>query len=111
MIEGIGQHEDNKSYIAVKKCRMLRSGVQYYLKEEVPQSLLDELPLEVRNKKFFSVYRKPEAIIKHLSDFNCDPNWMMLVPFALLMAMVIGLGLWGGPLVSFLKDVAAGVTF
>ena len=70
MIEGIGQHEDNKSYIAVKKCRMLRSGVQYYLKEEVPQSLLDELPLEVRNKKFFSVYRKPEAIIKHLSDFN-----------------------------------------
>ena len=34
-----------------------------------------------------------------------------IATFALLMAMVIGLGLWGGPLVSFLKDVAAGVTF
>lgn len=70
MIEGIGQHEDSKSYIAVKKCRMLRSGVQYYLKSEVPQSLLDELPPEAQNKKFYSVFRKPEAIIKHLSDFN-----------------------------------------
>ena len=70
MIEGIGQHEDSKSYIAVKKCRMLRSGVQYYLKEEVPQSLLEELPAEAQNKKFYSVFRKPEAIIKHLSDFN-----------------------------------------
>ncbi len=70
MIEEVGQREDNKSYIAVKKCRMLRSGVQYYLKEEVPQSLLEELPPEAQNKKFYSVFRKPEAIIKHLSDFN-----------------------------------------
>ena len=30
---------------------------------------------------------------------------------AVLIAAVIGLGLWGGPLVSFLKDVATGVTF
>ena len=30
---------------------------------------------------------------------------------SILIAAVIGLGLWGGPLVSFLKDVATGVTF
>ena len=70
MIDEIGQHTENKSYIAVKKCRMLRSGVQYYLKEEVPESLIEELPPEAQNKKFYSVFRKPEAIIKHLSDFN-----------------------------------------
>jgi multicomponent Na+:H+ antiporter subunit D len=56
-------------------------------------------------------FRPLNADMAHLADFNRDPNWMMLAPFALLMAMVIGLGLWGGPLVSFLKDVAAGVTF
>ena len=56
-------------------------------------------------------FRPLNADMAHLADFNRDPNWMMLVPFALLMAMVIGLGLWGGPLVSFLKDVATGVTF
>ena len=56
-------------------------------------------------------FRPLNEDMAHLKDFNRDPNWMMLVPFALLMAMVIGLGLWGGPLVSFLKDVATGVTF
>lgn len=56
-------------------------------------------------------FRPLNADMAHLSDFNRDPNWMMLVPFGLLIAMVFGLGLWGGPLVSFLKDVAAGVTF
>ncbi len=56
-------------------------------------------------------FRPLNADAAHLSDFNRDPNWMMLVPFALLIAAVIGLGLWGGPLVSFLKDVATGVTF
>ena len=56
-------------------------------------------------------FRPLNADMAHLADFNRDPNWMMLVPFGLLMALVIGLGLWGGPLVSFLKDVAAGVTF
>ncbi len=56
-------------------------------------------------------FRPLNADMTHLNDFNRDPNWMMLVPFALLIALVIGLGLWGGPLVSFLKDVAAGVTF
>ena len=56
-------------------------------------------------------FRPLNADMAHYADFNRDPNWMMLVPFGLLIAMVIGLGLWGGPLVSFLKDVATGVTF
>jgi len=56
-------------------------------------------------------FRPLNADMAHLADFNRDPNWMMLVPFALLIAAVIGLGLWGGPLVSFLRDVATGVTF
>ncbi len=56
-------------------------------------------------------FRPLNADAAHLADTNRDPNWMMLVPFALLIAAVIGLGLWGGPLVSFLKDVAAGVVF
>ncbi|MDD6049888.1 MAG: proton-conducting transporter membrane subunit [Clostridiales bacterium] len=56
-------------------------------------------------------FRPLNADMAHLADFNRDPSWMMLVPFALLIAAVIGLGLWGGPLVSFLRDVATGVTF
>ena len=56
-------------------------------------------------------FRPLNADMSHLKDFNRDPNWMMLVPFALLIAGVIGLGLWGGPLVTFIKDVASGVTF
>ena len=56
-------------------------------------------------------FRPLNADMAHLADFNRDPSWMMLVPFALLLAAVIGLGLWGGPLVSFLRDVATGVIF
>lgn len=62
--------ESSKSYIAVKKCRMLRSGVQLYSRDEVPQELLKDLPPEKQGAKVFKVYRKPEAIIKHLDDFN-----------------------------------------
>ncbi len=56
-------------------------------------------------------FRPLNADMAHLTDFNRDPSWMMLVPFGLLIAAVIGLGLWGGPLVSFLRDVASGATF
>ncbi len=56
-------------------------------------------------------FRPLNADMAHLADFNRDPSWQMILPFVLLMAAVIGLGLWGGPLVSFLRDVAAGVTF
>ena len=63
----------SKPFIAVKKCRMLRSGIQIYARKEVPEKLLDELPPEARNKEFFKVYRRPEAVIKHLKDFNYIP--------------------------------------
>ena len=56
-------------------------------------------------------FRPLNADMAHYQGVNRDPNWMMLLPFGLLIALVIGLGLWGSPLVSFLKDVAAGVTF
>lgn len=63
----------SKPYIAIKKCRMLRSGIQLYTRDEVPQELLDELPEEKRSQKVFRVYRRPEAIVKHLKDFNYIP--------------------------------------
>ena len=56
-------------------------------------------------------FRPLNADMAHLADFNRDPNWMMLVPFALLMVMIIALGLWSAPLVTFLRNVAAGLTF
>ena len=40
-----------------------------------------------------------------------DPGWMMLLPFAVLCAAIVGLGLWSQPLVTFLRDVAAGSVF
>lgn len=63
----------SKPYIAIKKCRMLRSGIQLYTRDEVPEELLNELPEEKRNQKVFRVYRRPEAIVKHLKDFNYIP--------------------------------------
>ena len=63
----------SKPYIAVKKCRMLRSGIQLYTRDEVPQELLAQLPEEKRNKTIFKVYRRPEAVVKHLKDFNYIP--------------------------------------
>ena len=63
----------SKPYIAVKKCRMLRSGIQFYTKDEVPQKLLKELPAAKRDQRIFKVYRRPEAVVKHLKDFNYIP--------------------------------------
>ena len=56
-------------------------------------------------------FRPLNANMAHLADFNRDPNWMMLVPFALLIAAVIGLGLWSAPLITFLRAVATGAAF
>lgn len=56
-------------------------------------------------------FRPLNADMAQLTDFNRDPGWMMIVPFVVLIIAVIGLGLGGGPLVSFLRDVASGVTF
>ncbi len=56
-------------------------------------------------------FRPLNADQAHLADFNRDPSWMMIVPFVILIALVIGLGLWGGALVGFLQNVAAGLAF
>ncbi len=56
-------------------------------------------------------FRPLNADMAQLTDFNRDPGWMMIGPFVVLIIAVIGLGLGGGPLVSFLRDVASGVTF
>ena len=77
--DGIEEYETeaddcgSKPYIAVKKCRMLRSGVQLYTRDEVPQELLPQLAADKRNKTIFRVYRRPEAVVKHLKDFNYIP--------------------------------------
>lgn len=63
----------SKPYVALKKCRMLRSGIQIYTRDEVPEELLKQLPAEQAKKPYFKVYRKPEAIVKHLKDFNYIP--------------------------------------
>ena len=77
--DGIEEYETeaddcgSKPYIALKKCRMLRSGIQLYTRDEVPQELLAQLPEGKRNKDIFKVYRRPEAVVKHLKDFNYIP--------------------------------------
>ena len=79
IFDGIEDYEtevDNnaqKPYIAVKKCRMLRSGVQLYARDEVPEELLKKLPADRAGKQIFRVYRRPEAVVKHLKDFNYLP--------------------------------------
>lgn len=40
-----------------------------------------------------------------------DPHWMMKVPFALLLAAMVLLGLFSQPLVTFLRGVACGAVF
>ena len=56
-------------------------------------------------------FRPLNANQAHLEGFNRDPGWMMKVPFLMLIAAVIGLGLWSSPLIAFLRSVAAGLTF
>jgi len=38
-----------------------------------------------------------------------DPSWMMLLPFGVLCASVILLGMYAQPLVNFLRQTAAGL--
>ena len=44
-----------------------------------------------------------------LEGFNRDPGWQMKLPLVLLMIAIVALGLWSRPLVTFLRDVAAGL--
>lgn len=42
---------------------------------------------------------------------NHDPSWMMKLPLAILTLLVIGLGVFSQPIVTFLRQVAAGTLF
>ncbi len=44
-----------------------------------------------------------------LEGFNRDPSWQMKLPFIVLMIAIVALGLWSTPLVTFLRNVAAGL--
>ena len=57
------------------------------------------------------IFRPLDGEYAAFSGQNRDPSWMMLVPFAILCAAMVALGLWSQPLVTFLRNVAAGLTF
>ncbi len=42
---------------------------------------------------------------------NHDPSWMMKLPLAILAVLIIGLGVFSQPIVTFLRQVAAGALF
>ena len=71
--EAEAEDSSKRPYIAVKKCRIMRSGVQLYARDEVPQELLASLPADKAGKKVLKVYRRPEAVVKHLKDYNYLP--------------------------------------
>lgn len=40
-----------------------------------------------------------------------DPSWLMKLPLAVLTALIIGLGLFSQPIITFLRQLASGVIF
>ena len=56
-------------------------------------------------------FRPLNADQAQLAGQKLDPSWMMLLPMGILCALMIGLGLWSQPLVTFLRNIAAGVIF
>lgn len=56
-------------------------------------------------------FRPLNADQEQLAGQKLDPSWMMLVPMGILCALMIGLGLWSQPLVTFLRNISAGVIF
>lgn len=54
-------------------------------------------------------FRPLEADQSALEGQKRDPSWMMLVPFAVLCLAMVALGLWSQPLVTFLRQTAAGL--
>ena len=45
------------------------------------------------------------------SQENRDPSWMMKLPLFILTLLVIGVGLFSQPLITFLRQIASGVIF
>ncbi len=56
-------------------------------------------------------FRPLNADQAQLAGQKLDPSWMMLVPMGILCALMIGLGLWSQPLVTFLRNISASVIF
>ena len=56
-------------------------------------------------------FRPLDADQAQLAGLKLDPSWMMRVPMGILCALMIGLGLWSQPLVTFLRNISAGVIF
>ena len=56
-------------------------------------------------------FRPLNADQAQLAGQKLDPSWMMLFPMGILCALMIGLGLWSQPLVTFLRNISAGVIF
>lgn len=42
---------------------------------------------------------------EHLPGSATDPNWMMLVPLVIFVAVILGLGLYSQPLMTFLLEI------
>ena len=42
---------------------------------------------------------------------NSDPSWMMKLPLGILTALVVALGLFSKPLITFLRQIASGAIF
>ena len=40
-----------------------------------------------------------------------DPSWRMLVPLGVLSLMIVGLGLFSQPLITFLRQISQGTIF
>lgn len=56
-------------------------------------------------------FRPLNAEMAQFEGQKKDPSWMMKLPFAILAVTVIVLGVYSGPLVTFLKDIAGGFLF
>lgn len=54
-------------------------------------------------------FRPTSAPIALAEGKTADPNWMMKLPFALLCAAIVALGLWSQPLIGFLRGISAGL--
>ena len=56
-------------------------------------------------RAFFPVKGYDASVLEGIKD----PNWKMLVPLLIFTGNMIMFGLWSGPVLKFLSDVAAGV--
>ena len=48
---------------------------------------------------------------KHLDGQRLDPGWRMLLPLGIVACVIIALGVWSRPLITFLRQTGAGTGF